>query len=221
MKAILSSWVSIIVEIVTIILSYSWLQRTNEEEPKIVLVTAFGTLIASLFLRTSAKPKIVFYLERLGVQSSPTRPSRVTSRTSQVGEMSGVKDITRLYKLSLVNNSNNSVFNPQIYINKDFQNIVFTGTFSSSNPIQPTNKVEIQFTFIKTIEGDSTDFEREMRILFPKEFDISFRLLCSYEDENGKKHYTTMKIENNEPINRIHAKMDTGLIKIKVYEPPY
>lgn len=220
MRQILSNIVTISIEVITAILAFVWLQRTGEEEPKIVLVAAIGALIVSLLARrTSNQPKIIFYLERSGVQSSPTRVSRVTSRISQVGEMSGEKDVTRIYKLSIVNNSNHIAFNPELYIHQDFKKLIFTGDFSASEPIAPASRVEIQFKYIKTIEGSPRDFENETKIQFPKDFDNSFRLLLSYQDENGKNHYTNLKVENNKPENRIHTDMDRDLVKVKVHKP--
>lgn len=220
MRQILSNIVTISIEVLTAILAFIWLQRTGEEEPKIVLIAAIGALILSLLVRrTSNKPKITFYLERSSVQSSPPRVSRVTSRISQVGEMSGEKDITRTYKLSIVNNSNNIAFNPELYIHQNFKKIIFTGDFSASEPIAPASRVEIQLKYTKTIEGSPSDFENEIKIQFPKEFDNSFRLLLSYQDENGKNHFTTLKIENNKPENRTHTDMDRNLVKVKVHKP--
>lgn len=220
MRQVLSNIVTISIEVITAILAFIWLQRTGEEEPKIVLVAAIGALITSILVRrTSNKPKITFYLESSGVQSSPTRVSRVTSRISQVSEMSGERDITRTYKLSIVNNSNNTAFNPELYIHQDYRKLIFTGNFSASEPIAPASKIEIILKYIKTIEGSPSDFENEIKIQFPKELDNSFRLLLSYQDENGKNHYTTLKIENSKPENRVHTDMDTGLVKVKVHKP--
>jgi hypothetical protein len=220
MKQVFSNIITISIEVVTAILAFFWLQRTGEEEPKIVLVAAIGALITSMLLRrANNNPKIIFYLERSGVQNSATRASRMTSRISQVGEMSGEKDITRTYNLSIVNNSNSIAFNPELYVHQDFNKIIFEGAFSASEPILPANRVEIQFKYIRTIEGSPSDFERETKIPFPKEFDNSFRLLLSYQDENGKTYYTTLKIENNNPENRLHTHLDNELVKVKVHKP--